>query len=238
MGARDVTCFDINPLSKLHIDLKDSALATINFEKFIKFFDIYSRKYSDYYYALDYRIFDEFKGLLEEDTYNLFDYIINHSNLNIRSLYFYFLNDLRTLEKTNIYLTPDNYEKMANIIRNKKIRFLESNLDSLPEKLDGEKFDMILLSNVSDYTHKMYEVEDIVQYRILVNKLINNLNLYGTIQVGYIYSKYSEFDDVSDFRLDSVREKFFPKDMFHTILVDSYQGNNLKDKVITYQKVR
>ena len=239
LGAKSVTCFDINPLTKLHINLKDKALTTVNFEKFIKFFNVYSRKYGDYYYSLDYRIFDELKELLDNYTYSFYNYLINELVNYIDSdIYFDFLNDLNALEKMNIYLNPDNYEVLSKIMRDKEVNFIESNLDCLPEKLNNEKFDMILLSNISDYTHKMYEREDLVQYRIIINKLINNLNLYGTIQVGYIYSKYSKLDDVSEFRINSKREKIFPKDTFDTILVDSYQDSNLKDKVIIYQKIK
>ena len=38
LGARNVTCFDINPLVYEHLKLKDDAIRTLNFEKFLNFF--------------------------------------------------------------------------------------------------------------------------------------------------------------------------------------------------------
>jgi hypothetical protein len=238
MGAKDITCFDINPLTFLQLNLKDTAISIINYEKFIKFFGMYSKKFGDYYHTLDSRIFDEFKHLLDNETYAFFNYIINELKLDEDDIYFDLENNLSILKNMNNYLNPDNYYKLSKIIKNKKIKFIDSDVVDLPNKLNGEKFDMILLSNISDYTHVIYGKNDLEKYRELIDKLINNLNLYGILQVGYIYSIYSKNDDVSDFNKKEKRQIYFPTDKFHSVIVNSYQGKKFHDKVITYQKLK
>lgn len=236
MGAKDVTCFDINPLTLLQLKLKDTAINTINFEKFIKFFGIYSRKYSNYYHTLDSRIFNELQDL-DEDTLSFFKFIIDESPyIDDKDIYFSFENDLNILQKMNNYLNPDSYIELRKILKTKDINFINSNLGELPEKLNGEKYDMILLSNISDYTNNIYLDNDLKRYRELIDKLTDNLNLYGTIQLGYIYSNYSKKDNVSNFHIKEERQKYFSTDLFHSLMVESYDGNNKKDKVIVYQK--
>lgn len=233
MGAKEVTCFDINPLSLLQLKLKDSAINTINFEKFVKFFGIYSHRYSDYYQALDSRIFEEFKQFIDDDTFYFFNYIINEcQNFDFKDIYFYFENNLNLLQKINNFLDPSNYITLRKIIENKDIPFINSDVDNLSKELNGEKYDMILLSNISDY---MY---DLSKYREVIDNLIDNLNMYGILQVGYIYSIYDKNGKYSDFKDDEKRKKYFPTSLFHSVMVDSYYGGNKKDKVITYQRLR
>ena len=174
MGAKEVTCFDVNPLTLLHLDLKDAAICNINFEKFIKFFGIYSKRYGDYYKTLDIRIFEELKNMIREDTYEFFNYIITDSKLNSTNIYYEFENEINKLQRMNNYLTPNNYELLRNIIKNKPIKFINSNITLLPDMLDNEKYDLILLSNISDYTHNLYSSNDLQRYRELINKLSNN----------------------------------------------------------------
>ena len=98
--------------------------------------------------------------------------------------------------------------------------------------------DMILLSNISDYTHHIYDKDDLENYRILIDRLMDNLNLYGIMQVGYIYSFYGRGEDVSDFHVNKKRQEYFPTSIFHSCFVPSYYNDGSYDKVITYQKLK
>lgn len=238
LGAKNVTCFDINPLTKFHMELKDKAIENINFEKFLNFFGIYTRKYGSYYKMLDYRIYDEFKDKLGLEVKEFYDYIINSPDIKEHDIYYGFNNDLRVLEKMNPYLTPSHYSLMKKVIKDKPIDFIESELEDLPDIIKGEKYDVILLSNISDYTHRVYEKDDLKQFRYLIDRLTTNLNKNGIMQVGYVYSEYSVFDDVSNFRYNEDRNKYFPNNLFYSVPVDSYVNQNYKDNVITYQKTK
>lgn len=239
LGANKVTCFDINPLTKLQLDLKDEALINLNYEKFIKFIGIYSKKYGDYFKPLDSQIFEEIKEKLDLDTYLFFDYIINENkNIKLRDIYFPFENELNRLIKMNSYLEKDNFDILKKIIITKKINFIESDIKDLPDKLDKEKYDLILLSNISDYIHEIYPTYQLMQFRELIEALIEHLNYNRTIQVGYIYSTYYKCEKISNFVLKERRERIFPNKEFNSIMVDSYYEENNFDKVIIYQKLK
>lgn len=235
MGAKHVTCFDINPLTELQIDLKDKIITHVNYEKFVKFFGIYSRKYDDFYNQLDERIFDEIKSYLTEETCGFFKFVINDEYINSKDIYFKFKNNLDKLQRMNNYLDIDNYYLLSTFLKNKEIDFINSNIATLKEKINKDKYDFILLSNISDYIDNIYGDNYLEQYRLLIDSLTDNLNDNGIIQVGYIYGDYS--DCKSDFSNDKKRDIFFNPDRFNTIYVDSFDNQNIKDKIIVYKKV-
>lgn len=238
LGASKVTCFDINPLTKLQINLKDAALKIVNYEKFIKFFGVHTSRYGNYYEFLDRKVFNEFKNKLDDDTYEFYNYLINGTNyINYYDIYQGFNNNLDLLTKMDNYLTPDSFDNAKRIMNNKTINFIESDLKTLSSKLGNEKYDLILLSNISDYIHLMYEENPLYYYRELIDELTDHLNKYGIIQVGYIYSSYHKNSNTSKFRLNDERYKYFPTNTFHSVLVDSYDNNGSKDKIITYRKL-
>lgn len=234
LGASDVTCFDINPLTELNMELKDRALETLSLDEFLDFFGIVNGYY-DENSVLDFRLFDKFSILLDSDTYDFYNYVIQ--NNKGKDIYFDG-DDLNVIEKINGYLNYENYLKLQNIIKNKKIKFIDTDIHSLPDRLNGEKFDMILLSNISDYTHHIYEEDDLKRFRELIDKLIDNLKLYGIMQVGYIYSRYGRGEDVSNFHINKYRHESFPTSVFHSKFVSSYYNDGTYDKIITYQKLK
>lgn len=234
LGASDVTCFDINPLTELNMELKDRALETLSLDEFLDFFGIVNGYY-DENSVLDFRLFDKFSILLDSDTYDFYNYVIQ--NNKGKDIYFDG-DDLNVIEKINGYLNYENYLKLQNIIKNKKIKFIDTDIHSLPDRLNGEKFDMILLSNISDYTHHIYEEDDLKRFRELIDKLMDNLKLYGIMQVGYIYSRYGRGEDVSNFHINKYRHESFPTSVFHSKFVSSYYNDGTYDKIITYQKLK
>ena len=78
LGAKDVTCFDINPLTELNMELKDRALETLCLDEFLDFFGIVNGYY-DENSVLDFRLFDKFSILLDSDTYDFYNYVIQNN---------------------------------------------------------------------------------------------------------------------------------------------------------------
>ncbi|MBQ9019348.1 MAG: DUF3419 family protein [Bacilli bacterium] len=236
LGADEVTCFDINLLSHFQLQLKDEAIKHLNYNEFLDFFGIIRDNTNNF---LKDDLFDKIKVYLNDDVYGFYNFLINEFRRDpLRNIYYDFDNDLKLIKKINHYINEDNYYDLSHSLNNKQNMFIEANVDNLPEILDGEKFDMILLSNISDYIHYIYSDNNLERYRELIDKLIGNLNLYGIIQVGYIYSRYSKGEDVSKFHFNEIRNKVFPNDIFHSIFVDSYYNDGTYDKVITYQKLK
>lgn len=236
-GASDVTCFDVNPLCELHLKLKDAALEELNYGEFIRFMGIIGEDNTNYF--LNKELFDKITNSLDDDSYEFYSYLINKFRRNpSKNIYYDFDYNIRDMRQFNDYLSRGNYYKIADTIANKSISFLNVNVANLPEVLAGEKFDLILLSNISDYIHYIYTNDSLERYRELIDKLIDNLNLYGTIQIGYIYSRYQKGEDVSKFHLKECRNKIFPNYIFHSNFVNSFYHDGTYDKIITYQKLK
>ena len=84
----------------------------------------------------------------------------------------------------------------------------------------------------------LYPDRCLERYKDLIYQLMGLLNLYGIMQVGYIYNRYSRNSDVSRFHINVFRNEYFPTDTFHTMFVNSYYADGTYDKVITYQKFK
>lgn len=233
LGASEVTCFDINTLCDFQLKLKDSAIKSLDYDKFLKFFGLTNSN------IFDSNIFNELKTYLDDETYCFYDFIINKFYRGPRrAIYYDFDNNINIQKKFNGYLDFDNYKELSSILDNKSINFINSSMDNLHEVLGNEKFDMILLSNISDYIHQMYSSNHLERFREVIDKLIDNLSLYGIIQVGYIYSRYKRGEDVSNFHFNEIRNEVFPNYIFHSSFVDSYYNDGTYDKIITYQKLK
>ena len=235
LGANSVTCFDVNRLTDLHSRLKDAAIKELNYREFMEFFGIYNNM-TDF---LDEDIFNKLKSSLDDDVFYFYDFIVNKFQRDPRkNIYYDFDNKLDVIRNFNKYFSESDYYVLSNILDKKSYDFININIDNLSEALDGKKFDMILLSNISDYIHLLYPDNHIERYREIIDKLMGNLNLYGIMQVGYIYSRYRRGEDVSTFHLNKCRNEYFPYDEFHSMFVNSYYNDGTYDKIITYQKLK
>ena len=237
-GASDVTCFDINPITSLLLKLKDAAIISLNFEEFIQFFDIYTRRYGTNYRFMDKKLFDKLAYNLEDDSLNFFSFVINEcDDLELRKVFWKTNSNLDILSKMNNYLNPDSYDELKEILKEKKISFINSNINTLVNNLNDDKYDLILLSNISDYIHQCYDNNGLLGFKETIDLLAKRLNDNGAIQTGYIYSQYRNNNSLySKFRIDEERNKVFTPDIFYIVNVDSYSDINKKDKVIIYHK--
>lgn len=238
-GAKEVVCFDVNSLAELNMRLKDTAMKELNYTDFLKFFGVVLDNKGNLF--LDNAIFNKFNKSLDEDVYMLYDFIINKFKDRPLGSVYYDLTDTFSYKYASIrdfdnYIMKSNYLKVADIISNKDINFLNVNVASLPEVLGGEKFDMILLSNISDYVHMVYKTDHMKKYKELIDKLVDNLYDGGIIQIGYIYSRYERGEDTSKFRFPESRNKYFPFTEYPIEFVKSFYNNGTYDEVITYKK--
>lgn len=239
-GAKEVVCFDNNPLAELNMRLKDTAMQELEYTDFLKFFGVILDNKSNCF--LDNDIFNKFKRYLDIDVYLFYNFLINSFKSNLLgNVYEDFSCYYGELKEFDDYIVKSNFMNLANIMSNKSINFFNVNVANLPEVLDGEKFDMILLSNISDYIHYVYPYPEnhMEKYKKLIDKLVDNLYDGGIIQLGYVYSKYDDckrYDDYSKFHFDESRNKYFPFTKYFVENVHSYNGGRKYDKVITYQK--
>lgn len=234
MGAKNVTCFDINPLAFTQVKLKRAAVCSLSYEDYLSF--LFLKDSSDYSNILDYRLFENLKPYLDDDTNQLFDYL--YSNFNSKQIldliYYRFTHNIDLLKRMNSYLEEDNYYRLSNILKEKEINFIESDITNLNKILDS-KYDMILLSNISSSIEKIFPNEPLKNFKRIIHSLSKYVNKNGAIQIGYIYDYYrSRQDEI--FSQHSKRKEVFDSSEFQTIFVESYRYHSESDAVITYYK--
>ena len=237
LGAKSVTCFDINYLSQFMYDLKKNVILNYDFNTFLNFFDIDSKRYYKFYKKLDKDLIDSLSNKLNPETYEFFSYIYFHRYIFFDYIFRGFDNKLKDQQIMNGYLTEENYYKLADILNNANVNFIESNITTLDAKLN-DKYDYILLSNISDYIHKLYNEYPLEYFYQLIMTLSNYLNPDGVIQVGYCYGFLNNKSNISLFHNDEEREKVFLPDLFDSTYVTSFDKKWTKDKIITYKKVK
>lgn len=235
LGAKTVTCFDINPLAQIMYDLKRNIILNYDLNDFLDFFDIKNYDYISNIDKFDKNIIKELKNKLNNNTYEFFNYFYTH-RMYFDDIFYHFNYDLNTLSNMNGYLNEDSYDYLKDILNNKDINFIESNIIDLKNKLLNKKYDLILLSNISDYIYMIYPNNSLNNYYNLIMDLVDNLNNYGIIEVGYLYAHNHRHPD--DFNSDIDRNKIFTTDKFHSVLVKSFDDLSKKDKIITYQKIK
>ena len=237
MGATEVTSFDVNSLCKFQLDLKDKAIEHLEYDEFLRLFGISNDEDLDDEVLLDKEMFHKIEDSLEKDTYQFFRYMLFESGYGLFvNVYYPFDKSLSKLQKNNAYLTPDSYYTLKKILPGKSNRFVHTGIDHLAESLNGEKYDIIILSNISDYTQLISTKDPLGNFRKIIDQLALLLNEDGIMQVGYIYSRYSSLSSFSDFRINRRRTKYFPIGEFQMEFFDSYYGDGTYDKAIVYQK--
>ena len=189
-------------------------------------------------HILDPEMFQKIEEYLEEDTCSFFHFLLFESDVVHNCVYHPFDNSLKKQKQLNSYLTPDSYYKLRSILQKKNNRFVNVGIDHLADFLAGEKFDAILLSNISDYAQLISYRDSLGNYKRIIDQLSSLLNEDGIMQVGYIYSRYSSYNSFSDFRVNRCRTKYFPIGEYQIEFFDSYYGDGTYDKSIVYQKVK
>ena len=250
-GAKNITCFDINPIAYCQLKLKKEAIKTLSFDEFCRFFYI-KKSNSDDYTFFDRELFDKFADKLDNDTIDVFNHIYNFSNNDTkdiaRDIYFFFNYDLASMQNMSNYLNVKNYNKLANILNSGdvNINFIETDFKDLKEKIGKNRYDLMMFSNISDYIHLMYDNNPIGKFYDDIMSFTDNLNLSGIMQVGYIYDSVFFTQNilgaklVDDFSNKENREKFFTNDKFFEKIVSAYDDylSTDTDKIILYKKTK
>lgn len=232
-GAKSVDIFDINPLTKSGVDLKVSGAKALTYEEFIHFF---FSEFSEYFSE---HLYERIYPYLENDTKILFDTLFNKVGVKktLKGLYYQINPTLEKMKKMNLYLDEYYYYLLKNNLKDKKVEFIEESITDIDKRLN-KKYDMMMFSNISDSLNSIYGINHLQCFKELIASLIEYLNLYGTIEVGYIYGCYSKMEVTNDFINKNKREKVFTTDEYHTMLVNSYDGYFQKDRVVYYTKTK
>lgn len=244
-GARDITLFDINTYSKYYLYLKISAIISLSYDEFQKFFfKYYESPFEDNKYMFSKELFNKIKSnlrLLDYESYLFFDEIFNlYEPKRIRD---YLFDDDESRKKVikglNIYLkNENNYNILKNKVRSISFKYI--NGDLFKYKLN-EKYDNIFLSNLCTY-YSLGELMSLLKY--LSN---NNLNMNGSILFSYLWNidfneSYYEDDWKEIYKMPIIKEKLKKYiSEYHNIIGTRdilHDEEKKRDLVLIYKKKR
>lgn len=230
-GAKDVTCFDINPFSKYFTELKLKALSDLSMDEFLNFLLINVKK------PLDYNVYKQLRKDLSDECKLFFDkqYLLNNNNgklLRNSGLFNNKYDNKVSKIKNNPYLQS---EELFNDAKKSKMNsWINCDIRDLSD-LISEDFDVILLSNIADYAKLIYNNNYLVKFRDeIINPLMNHLNPDGMIAIAYIYAINSK-SYRTDIDNPIVRKNIFCNSqelIFESII------NNEKDEVLFIKKCK
>ena len=235
MGASEVDAFDINPLAKYYVELKIAAIKSLSFEEFLLF--LYNKstfKIPKYYLNKD--IYKKIRNELSGNYREFWDYVFE--TYTPKQLYKSFLFtddflDLSSLLKANSYLKEENFYRLKEILKYKKVTYYDISLIDI--KNIDKVFDLIILSNVPAFSNRIYkrdfiknlkELIETLKYsntKVVVSNLYSNLlecgsskdDIYNEQKLREYFSEedyeYVHFESADTLGSNSGLKKIFPK---------------------------
>jgi len=225
LGAKKVICFDSNLLTEFYVELKLAALQTLSLEDFKNFLmrDKNENKKS-FSYETYLKLKSQLSLLAQHFFSQAYDYFgKNGWKLRESKLFNNQYDSAESKVSYNLYLMDEiNYKKAQKAMKGKKLEWASEYLQFIHKnkKLTAQKFDLILLSNISDYAHKMYKGEDYLEQfkeKIIV-PLLSQLTTGGELLMGYIYNDSLNHNQRSyRTKIDQleIREKIFSLESFN-----------------------
>ncbi len=233
----DFDLVDINPISIHYFYLKVKAIETLSFIEFKQFFLIGEKSF-------DYHLYKKIKrNCVKDENFHLLDYWDkkykkNMSGIQIRNgLDFNLLFDFNELKVRNVpYLQASHtYESIQSKISQLKFNFQHINLFSKNSNLKLNHYQLILLSNLSDYAHYAFSMNTIEEYKKnLIDRLFSHLDTHGFMMISYCYDR--ENSDHNVFYQINL-EQHFKHLLSIEIPCALQEGQHLKDVVFFLEKV-
>ena len=221
-GARKITTFDVNPLTKYYLDLKLAAIKYLSLDEFKELL-LYENKNSFAYEVIKKLDMNKESKKFWLDNLETF----NHNGLLLRksALFNTKYFDASRKIKENLYLNEENYAIVKDNLKDVDIEFIEKNIKDLEL---NEEYDYMFLSNISDYLKDIYEENYLDKYQELISNFKTKVK---NIYFAYVYD-FGNDNSRSDIdKFDLVVEKFgkIKKIEISTALIPN---DNRKDAVM------
>lgn len=183
LNVDKIDAFDINLFAYYFFVLKKYAIAALEIDEYLDFFDMNNLSF-------DIKKFEKIKRIWQEEKKALefFEYLfhlkqapyLKETSLFVRNK----KESVQEFIERNNYLNEQNYNILKRNILDKQVIFHHKNIKSL--KLD-KQFDYIFMSNITDYLYDMFSGNVLGQYKkFLYSNLIPMLKQNGKI-VSYLY---------------------------------------------------
>ncbi len=185
LGAKKVTGFDLNIYSKYILNLKVSAILSLQLKEFIKFFG--DKKIN---VGFDYEIYKKIRKNLNNETRHFFDDLYEKFDFNgdklANSDYFRKRASVqkRSVKEFNYYLEDEkSYLKIRKTLKIRKFDFVLGSVLDISFLIKNGKYDLINLSNVQNYVCLNLSEEKTIKcfYKNILLPLSNLLSNKGVI---------------------------------------------------------
>ncbi len=192
--ASIVQSYDINLLTKFYWELKWYAVLYLSYNEFLAFFMIDSDQ------ALDFDVYKKLRNYMSVSSQFFWDSLykyFDNSGVNIRKSEFFNNTYDQTDYKIsyNTYLQDEwQYNTLQTILQNKYFHREIQDIKNLPSLIRSNTiewlYDVILLSNISDYITDLFPwwwIESLQSYENFIQKILSIVHKGWLIQCAYIY---------------------------------------------------
>ncbi len=179
-GAKNITCFDVNRLSKYGSKLKVAVIQALEYDEFISF---YKGHFS-------FSLFQKIVPFLEEDSLYFWRQLFNSINcFEIYTSLFdsrFHLSSELTITKCSIYSEKEYYVIKENL-KNVTISYIDSNILNIikNEKIQNQKYNLIYLSNIFYYLRKSERFYS----NFVKENIVPLLKENGEVFIHYLYGQ-------------------------------------------------
>jgi len=244
-GCKDQTVIDICPYTKFYFYLKKSALLTLNYNEFLKFFCYkdFPKVFEDNKNVFNIKLYKKIYPvlrLLDYESFLFWDELFSlYSPITVRKKLFDADEDRSTVLKgMNLYMRDRSFfDKVKKFIRDINPTFIIQDLFDI--EIDGV-YDNIFLSNIGKY-HKVEE------FKLLIDKIVNNLDENSKMLICYLYNttidtKYcEEWADIYNLKKvhSLLGEYITSMETFCGVRGILFADENYsKDSILVYKKIR
>lgn len=247
-GAKTITTFDINPISKYYLYLKIAAfLADLSFKEYLDFFCYYQYRIFNFdnYGAFNKKIFvkiAEYLEFINQESFifwwELFD-VFHPLEIRRFGLFAYDEEPYKILKDCINYLNPTDFEILKEKITSSSINFINDDLKNLDTQLNQE-YDFIYLSNIIQYANRIFDtsnlekseqfIVELQKFKEIIYCLEKYLKSSGQLVAGYIYSPNINDENTAIFN-HYARHKIFNEEYF------TYKYFNNRHNLIGNKKI-
>lgn len=242
-GAKEITCFDLNPLVEYLYDLKMAAIKTLPLDEFLDFF--YYRNRNLDAFSMD--KYHKIRTELSDDTKDFWDNLYQrYHEIYFRDKLFFSSEEELDREKYKNYLPylmKENYQILRNKTNLSKVSFIETNVLDL-DKILTESYDLIYFSNIFSRIEMLsfYNDSYIKNLYKFMKGILEHVNENGVVMLDYLYSYNKK--DFFDFSKKYAHHIQFPVRMFKCQSQMTYQevdsvvefSASKKDTMVCYTK--
>jgi len=223
LGARSVTNIDINPIAIHYAHLKHCALKNLDYCEFKDFFLRHPQ-------SLNFSIYQSLSHLLMPQSKLFFDmHYARFGNQLRESIIF---NNLFDEPCHKIYNTVYLRDKAFYLMAQENLKSFIWKTQSIVREILAS--DVVLLSNLSDYAHYMFD--DSLKFREkIIQPWFDKLNPGGKIMTAYIYDSYNQQKNTMN-EIEN-RQKMHEGAYFEIHVPTALIGVNAVDSACVWEKI-